>query len=462
MKARLVGEIPKVLEDYLQQKCLWVDPVNLANVIYLYADKIMHIGIMPKVKVFLEEAGYTVEIVRPELHTKHPNWVLNATPRPHQIPLIETGLRERYGFLQAPPGAGKTLVACAIIAKLGLPSIIVTQAGEPFQQAVASLERFTNIKPGKIGLDSLVDSVDQVYVITIQTFNKLRAGTKFHDIVKNAEVVIVDEAHHGVSDSYLKMYSTFTNVQVLLGLSATPWRDDDRHELLEGLIGPILHVVDYGDLIDSESLVPLTIYTARLPRKEYGYTAKMFSAESKHVTEFQRRSQFRKVYNDYVINNPVRHGIIAEFVSSMESQNMTTAVICKLIEHAEALHKVIPQAVVLTGKTKTKDRLEIIRKLQNHEISCVITTIFDEAVDIPSLGGVVFAAGGKSTVKAIQRLRSTRSFKGMVKWGYYHKKRGYALFLMDDADFLRTHSNQTLKVLKKEIAKHRENEIINV
>lgn len=460
MTAVLVGDIPQVLEYRLQQECLWSDPVDLTNIIYLYADKIMYVGSMTKVKDLLEQEGYTVTIKYPLLGKTYTDWKLDATPRPHQIPLIEAGLKHRFGFLQAPPGAGKTLVACAIIAQLGLPAIIVTQAGEPFNQAIAAFSKFTNIIPGKIGLGSLTNSPDKVYVVTIQTLGRLKEGTKFYNIIKDTEVVIVDEAHHAVSNSYLNMYKLLTNVKSLICLSATPWRDDDRHELLEGLIGPILHSVDYGDLIDNESLVPLTIYTARVPKKDYGYTAKLFT--ERPATEFQKRNQFRKVYKDYVINNNQRHEIIADFVDSMGKQRMTTAIICKLIEHAEALHKVIPKAVVLTGKTKTAERERIIRQLQNHEITCVITTVFDEAVDIPSLGGVVFAAGGRSTVKAIQRLRSTRSFNGQVIWGHYHKKRGYALFLLDDADFLRSHTNLTLKVLKKEIAKHRENEIISV
>ena len=454
-----MGEISQVLEYKLQQECLWVDPIDLSNMIYMYADKIMYVGTVPKVRRILEEEGYTVELKLPQLKQKYTNWQLLATPRPHQVPLIEKGLENRFGFLQASPGAGKTLVACAIIAKLGLPAIIVTQAGEPFKQALTAFDKFTNIKPGKIGLGKLEDSDDEVYVITIQTFNKLKEDSKFHDIIKNIEVVIIDEAHHAVSDSYLNLYNTFTNIKSLICLTATPWRDDDRHELLEGLIGPVLYEVHYGDLIDNASLVPLTIYTAKVPRKDYGYAVSLFGGNAPN--EFQRRRQFKKVYDDYIIHNKERHAIIAEFVEGMRASKMTTAVICKLIEHAEELHKMIPGSVVLTGKTKASMREEIIRRLQNHEITCVIATIFDEAVDVPSLGGVVFAAGGKSTVKAVQRLRSTRAFNGRVIWGDYHKKRGYALFLLDDADFLRTHSTTTLKVLKKEIAKHSDNEIIN-
>lgn len=451
-----MGDIPQALEMKLQQECLWLDPDDLTNVIYLYADKIMYVGIVSKVVRILEEEGYTVELKFEELSKKYQNWKLNATPRPHQIPLIQEGLTHRFGFLQASPGAGKTLVACAIVAELGLPAILVTQAGEPFRQAVESFHKFTNIVPGQIGLGKLQDGEDDVYVITIQTFNNLKEDSKFHNIIKHAEVVIIDEAHHAVSDSYLNLYNTLVNVKALICLTATPWRDDDRHDLLEGLIGPVLYEVGYGDLIDNASLVPITIYTAKVPRKDYGYAGKnMFVA-----TEFQRRKQFKKVYDDYIVNNIDRHNIIAEFVEEMQSNKLTTAVICKLISHAEALHDMIPNSVILTGKTNKEVRQKIIAKLQRHEITCVITTVFDEAVDVPSLGGVVFAAGGKSTVKAIQRLRSTRSFSGEVIWGHYHKKRGYALFLLDDADFLRSHSSTTLRVLKNEIAKHPDNELI--
>lgn len=50
------------------------------------------------------------------------------------------------------------------------------------------------------------------------------------------DLVVVDEAHHAAAPSYRRVLQR-TDPDFMLGLTATPWREDDRS--LEGLFGPI-------------------------------------------------------------------------------------------------------------------------------------------------------------------------------------------------------------------------------
>jgi superfamily II DNA or RNA helicase len=122
------------------------------------------------------------------------------------------------------------------------------------------------------------------------------------------------------------------------------------------------------------------------------------------------------------------------------------------------MEKLIPYGVPLYGETE--NRAEIIRKLRNKEIMCVITTLFDEAVDVPSLDAVAVLAGGKSKIKLKQRIRSTRAFKGTTVLGESTKKRGYVWIPHYEEKYLKDHSKKRLKELKEIVAEHKLNELV--
>ena len=72
----------------------------------------------------------------------------------------------------------------------------------------------------------------------------------------------------------------------------------------------------------------------------------------------------------------------------------------------------------------------------------MISTIFDEGVDIPEVNVLIIAAGGKSEVKTIQRIG-----RGLRK----KKVGGVLVFDFKDASkFLDRHSIDRIKVYQKE------------
>jgi len=79
-----------------------------------------------------------------------------------------------------------------------------------------------------------------------------------------------------------------------------------------------------------------------------------------------------------------------------------------------------------------------------HKIDCVLASkIFDIGVDIPSLSGLVIACGGKSTVKALQRV-------GRVIRKYPGKKFSVIIDFVDQAHFLQEHSKIRYKIYSSE------------
>lgn len=76
---------------------------------------------------------------------------------------------------------------------------------------------------------------------------------------------------------------------------------------------------------------------------------------------------------------------------------------------------------------------------------CVHNTLADEGLDLPALDAVILAGGGKSYVKAFQRVgRALRLYPGKTK--------AYVIDFYDDSKYLRKHSNRRIKLYKEEPA----------
>lgn len=130
-------------------------------------------------------------------------------------------------LLVLPTGTGKTIVFCRLIEILvrdGFRVLIIAHRGELLDQAADKLSRTT-------GLGCAVEKAEstclgewfRVVVGSVQTLMSEKRLAKFPK--DYFDVIIVDEAHHCISDSYHRVLSHFDKARVL-GVTATPDRGD--------------------------------------------------------------------------------------------------------------------------------------------------------------------------------------------------------------------------------------------
>jgi len=95
-------------------------------------------------------------------------------------------------------------------------------------------------------------------------------------------------------------------------------------------------------------------------------------------------------------------------------------ILVKTIDHMKILlnecTKQGVKAKTLCGPDDEIKRQSVLGELKQGKIEVIVTTLFDEGFDYPDLRTVVIAAGGKSRVKAIQRIgRGLRTAPGKDK-----------------------------------------------
>lgn len=127
-------------------------------------------------------------------------------------------------------GGGKTIVFARIIADCvmkGKRVLVLAHRGELLEQAADKLEKSTGLKCSiEKAEQSCLDSWYRVVVGSIQSLQQPKRLEKFDP--DYFDTIIVDEAHHCLSDGYQRVLDHFNSAQVL-GVTATPDRGDMRN-----------------------------------------------------------------------------------------------------------------------------------------------------------------------------------------------------------------------------------------
>nr|DAX45198.1 MAG TPA: Chromatin remodeling complex ATPase [Caudoviricetes sp.] len=133
-------------------------------------------------------------------------------------------------LLVLPTGCGKTIVFSKVVedrVKLGERVLILAHRSELLDQASDKLAKATGIFTATEKAEqSCLNSWFRVVVGSVQTLQRPKRLAQFDK--DYFDTIVVDEAHHCISDSYQRVLDHFSNANVL-GVTATPDRGDMRN-----------------------------------------------------------------------------------------------------------------------------------------------------------------------------------------------------------------------------------------
>ena len=133
-------------------------------------------------------------------------------------------------LLVLPTGTGKTIVFASVAAdqvRAGDRVLILAHRGELLEQAADKLQRSTGLVSAVEKAESTcLDSWFRVVVGSVQTLQRTARLERFPQDYFGT--IIIDEAHHAITNGYRRILDYFSGAKVL-GVTATPDRGDMRN-----------------------------------------------------------------------------------------------------------------------------------------------------------------------------------------------------------------------------------------
>ena len=320
--------------------------------------------------------------------------------RPYQtdavLQMLYRGNPRGGGILQAATGAGKTMMAAKLIASVGRRTLVLTHTKDLLRQTADELSRWLGEPVGIYG-GGKKQTDCFVTVATVQSLQ--RSGD---ELLRGTDFAIFDEAHHVAAQTIYDLLFKMPMVSWVVGLSASPWRDDGLDLLLEAVCGPVRCRIRATDLIEQGWLVPPTISVHKVPVEPELRKIRSSGAE------------YQGLYQMLIADHHGRHAYVAGLARNHVRLDRTVLILVRSLEHGHALKQHIPGALFMEGETPAAERKIILDRVRNRSLRILIaTSLADEGLDLPSVDVVILAGAGSSTTRALQRIgRALRPFPG--------------------------------------------------
>ena len=342
-------------------------------------------GLLSPCMQLSESAGASIEIadLRPQyrrISVKFTGELLAA-----QTSAVRDLLKNESGILVAPPGAGKTVIGCALIGKRKLPTLILVHRKQLADQWKQRLLQFTNLTKKQIGTFDLKDE-KRKGVVDIGMFQTLAHAVANQELIREYGMVIVDECHRVPAPSFEPVLKKIL-ARHYVGLTATPYRKDGLDKIITMQCGPILHTM-------AESAAQQELVRNVVVRET---SFKMTEGEN-------IRSELHEIWQA-LITDPVRVALIAADIISALSEGRFPLVLSDRKEHLEAITKKVAElqenkainGFVITSDNGKKERDSFIKSARDliaqGKPAFLLSTgsLIGEGFDLPELCTLILA-----------------------------------------------------------------------
>lgn len=189
---------------------------------------------------------------------------------PPQQEAVDSMLLHDDGVLLAPPGAGKTVMGCAIVAARKATTLVLVHRKPLLEQWRARLQEFLGMEKKEIGILGQTSDAGPCGIVVGMVQSLARSPCP-QALLEPFRQVIIDECHHVPAASFEAVMKHCT-ARYFLGLTATPNRKDGLQKILFLQCGPIRHRMNpAGDpdidrrLIVRDTLLGIGPDEARIP-----------------------------------------------------------------------------------------------------------------------------------------------------------------------------------------------------
>lgn len=209
------------------------------------------------------------------------------------------------------------------------------------------------------------------------------------------QFIILEEAHEASSNSFYQVMKYARNAHYRLALTATPFMkaDAEANMRLMACVGSVGIRISEKMLIDRGILA-----TPYFKYAHAGNPPKLF-----------RSTGWQRAYKLGIVENDHRNEAICQEAARAVAHGLTVMVLVQRSSHGERLKKQMSdfglRVNFIYGKHDQERRKRALNKLGDGSLDVLIgSTILDVGVDVPAVGMIIMAGGGKAEVGTRQRI----------------------------------------------------------
>jgi superfamily II DNA or RNA helicase len=291
------------------------------------------------------------------------------------------------GVVCIPPGGGKTVIAIHHMCKMKKKTLVIVHKSFLMDQWKERLQQYTNASVGIIQQNKCDIKGRDVVIAMLQTLLSRDYTTELQEF----DLMVTDEVHHTGAEIFSQVLKQ-TQVPYLLGLSATPEREDKLEKVFYWHLGDVIHRAEKKN--DKQALI-----------RTYFYQTK----HEKFVTEINRYT--KQVNMSKMITNITeidhRNNAIVDIIKTTlaEEPERKLFVLTNRRNHIEELERLIKSKVDATlglyiGGMKKED----LKKSEDKQVILGTYEMASEGLDIQDLDTLVLATPKSNIIQSIGRI----------------------------------------------------------
>jgi superfamily II DNA or RNA helicase len=347
---------------------------------------IMPRGYIHTLRFRLKEVAYT--IVDKTRLLPPVSFSFKTILHPYQVSAVNDVMGRRFGVLEAPPGAGKTVMALAVIAQRRQRALVIVHTKELMYQWHKRSCEFLDIPSDSIGLmgDGNNRMGDKLTIAIINSLYKV-----IDDVKPLIGHLVVDECHHTPSRTFTEAVSVFDSAY-MLGLSATPYRRDKLTKIIYFYLGDRAHQINSHELQALDRIMRAKLII-RHTNCAYYFDADEYQYMVSALVNDEKRNKL--IVDDVVSRAGAPESGIALVISDRVSH-------CKELFNAISSRGV--KACLLTGSVQAKERARIVDDLNCDQAKVLVATaqLIGEGFDLKQLSSIFLATPVKFTGRVKQ------------------------------------------------------------
>ena len=305
-------------------------------------------GAMGLVLFFCKELGIRPEVIDNRRTFPGVDFSFTGNLKGYQQFTMVNILDRDFGFLQAPTGSGKTVMALSTISERRQPTLIIVHSKELLNQWIERIEQFLGIPQEEIGI--IGNGKRQIGdKITVGIVNSVYPIAK--EIRVHIGHLVIDECHRCPSRTFIDAVTAF-DCKFMLGLSATPYRRDGLTKLIGWHLGRKIEVRQ-ADLTEADIILDVEVIPRETMFRSFYDASEEYTRVLSELTEDADRNQL----------------IAADVIREAANGGGICLVLTDRREHCNALAALISlcgvETAILTGEVSNGSRKAIVERLNS-------------------------------------------------------------------------------------------------